>query len=280
MANKTSSSYDFSYAKRGIFVRLAYLVISALYGVFLSVFGSRSKAVILCYHAVTDMQRARFHDQMRWISQRSVSMENVASGEFFGRVVAVTFDDAFECLIENVVTVVDTENVPITIFAVTENMGCKPKWGMDSARGDTEESIMTFDQLRIVNASPQCSIGSHTETHPKLALLEPDEVRRELHGSKSTLEQTLAEPIDMLAFPHGSYNDLTVSVADQEKYKAALTLDEKCVFPGHDSILLGRFSASPDMWMIEFKLTINGAYAWLYHWRRLIRKLRTISGKS
>jgi len=261
-------------------VRLIYLGLATVWWA-ATVFRARKSAVVLCYHAVTAAQKSKFLWQMKTLRNQSINPDQLVAGNFGVNSVCVTFDDAFECLIRNAVPVAEECGVDITIFAVSENMGEAPKWGMDDNRGDTNELIMTYDQLADVSKNPRCIIGSHTATHPKLASLSKEQLNRELGGSREQLASNLGVAIDYLAFPHGSYNDLVTETSREAGYKAVFSLDELCITPKGNEYVLGRFSASPDMWPIEFVLTVKGAYSWLYGWRRLLRRVRKrLSGSA
>lgn len=270
-------SYDFSYAKRGVTVRVIYLLISLVFFIWLKLFKARRRlSIVLCYHAVTKQQIVRFTRQMQLISKFACPIEVVSQeNTFISRKVSVTFDDAFECLLNSALPITKKLNIPISIYAVTGNLGTPPTWAMDGGRQDSKELLMNATQLQIIAQDPLCKIGSHTVNHPKLASLNPNQLRHELQESKTFLEQLLGKPVHDLALPHGSYSPTVIIEAKKSGYQRILTLDEidnsSKWFPN----TIGRFSVSPEMWFIEFFLTVNGAYSWIYHWRNLLKKLRS-----
>jgi len=274
--NDGLTGYDFSYAKKGMAVRLAYLLFAIFYFILFKVGRTSAGAIILCYHAVTLQQCEKFARQMRHISSRAVGLDDITQNRFADGAVSVTFDDAFECLISTAVPITKNIEVPIAIFAVTENMGKPPQWGMDEYRSDTSEMIMTEEQLQALDKEKYCLIGSHTVNHRKLAELSENDVQYELQSSKNFLEKLLGHPIKHLALPHGSFTYQVIKLAQDIGYNGILTLEEKSIDAGLPDNSLGRFSVSPDMWMIEFVLTANGSYAWLYRWRKLIRRARLL----
>lgn len=268
-------SHDFSYAKRGMVVRLVYLVTSLISFFFIkAIRHGFPPRVILCYHAVTQNQYAQFERQMRYISNISCKLEDIENSKSSSKLVAVTFDDAFECLLATAIPITKKLNIPISIFAVTGNLGRPPAWSMDGVRSDSAEMLMSEDQLKMVSKEPHCLVGSHTVTHCKLAYVDTEKLYRELADSRARLEQLLGFAPNYLALPHGSYNDKVIEAAISSGYKRVLTLDEVCEPRKWCSGTVGRFSASPEMWFIEFILTVNGAYAWLYPWRSFLRSCR------
>ena len=268
------SNPGFSYAKKGLLVRLAYLFIALLNLILYRVLGRADGVVVLCYHSVSAEQRASFERQMQYVANRVVSLDGVEGVSDRDSVVVVTFDDAFECLLDNVMPVVRHHCVPIAIFAVSENLGEPPAWLSGSGHPDAVLPTMTAEQLWALVRAPGCLIGSHSARHRRLGDLGAADVEVELATSKSVLEEALGVPCHYLALPHGSYRPEVIDLALRHGYRKILTLDEIALPSLWPKGTVGRFSVSPDMWMIEFMLTVHGAYAWLYVWRSSIRRLR------
>ncbi len=268
------SYQTFSYAKKGPIVRLIYLFIALLSLVLRQAFGRATGVVVLCFHSVTDRQRQAFKRQMQYIKGRAVSLDHIKVASDSDALVVVTFDDAFECLLDNVVPVVRDLQVPIAIFAVSDSLGKTPTWLSGSEHPDTNLPTMSAEQLRKLAEEPGCIIGSHSASHRRLGDLPTVEVDFELAMSKASLENVLGIQCQYLALPHGSYRPDVIDLAIRHDYRTVLTLDEIALPSRWPIGTVGRFSVSPDMWMIEFVLTVHGAYAWLYTWRSWIRRLR------
>ncbi len=117
-----------------------------------------------------------------------------------------------------------------------------------------------------------CRIGSHTLTHPDLRALSPGSVREQLVRSRNRLREIVQGPVEDLALPFGSYDVGVLAAARAAGYRRVFTLDP-CLRPLQPGVI-GRFSMAPDVWAWEFRLTCAGGYAWLWPWRRLLRRLR------
>jgi peptidoglycan/xylan/chitin deacetylase (PgdA/CDA1 family) len=264
----------FSYAKKGLPVRLAYLFIALCSFILQRVFGRPAGVVVLCFHSVTSRQRRVFERQMQYIKKRAVSLDRIKDASDTQASVVITFDDAFACLLENVVPIVRDLQVPIAIFAVSGNLGKTPAWLSGSGHPDASLPTMSAGQLRQLAEQPGFVIGSHSANHRRLGDLPIAEVEFELTTSKASLENVLGVSCDHLALPHGSYRPEVIELAIRHDYRSVLTLDEIALPSRWPAGTIGRFSVSPDMWMIEFMLTVHGAYSWLYAWRSWIRRLR------
>jgi len=73
---------------------------------------------------------------------------------------------------------------------------------LDGERSDRFEFLSNDDVRRLSEYGVE--IGSHTITHPILGALEPEDAKREIAGSKSTLEQLLGGPVRAFAYPFGA----------------------------------------------------------------------------
>lgn len=264
----------FSYAKKGFLVRLVYLFVALLSFFLHWVFGRAAGVIVLCFHSVTTKHRLAFKRQMQYIKERAVSLDHIKDASDSDTLVVVTFDDAFECLLDNAIPVVRDLQVPIAIFAVSGNLGNTPAWLSGSGHPDANLPTMSAEQLRKLAEEPGCIIGSHSASHRRLGDLPTAEVDLELATSKASLENVIGVPCHYLALPHGSYRPEVIELAIGRDYRRVLTLEEIAQPSRWPTGTVGRFSVSPDMWMIEFVLTVHGAYAWLYAWRSCVRRVR------
>jgi peptidoglycan/xylan/chitin deacetylase (PgdA/CDA1 family) len=250
------------YGRHGNIVRLLYLVLAIVWYI-LTVVGRlvRKKSVVLCYHGVCPEQKYRFERQIAKIV-----------GSFPD--VRITFDDAFENLIENALPTLIEFKMSASIFAVPGNLGHTPQWNISSEHPEYHEKTMSAQQLKMIQ-SDLITIGSHTQTHSDLTKLTSESIRWELVESKKNLEQLLGKTVDDLALPHGAYNQDVLDIAREAGYKRIYTLEPSLANYDQEG-KIGRFSMSPDVWPIEFYLTCCGAYSWLFYFRKLIRGGRLI----
>ena len=132
---------------------------------------------------------------------------------------------------------------------------------------------MTEAQITRLAQHPLISFGIHTHTHPQLTQLSPDEVVQELVESKTILENISAQRITALAYPHGDFNAEITDIAHANGLFQLLTLEERILPRNQSQGQMGRFIMEADVWAIEFRLTVDGAYTWLYYFRQMIRYL-------
>jgi hypothetical protein len=68
---------------------------------------------------------------------------------------------------------------------------------------DRLQSLMlTWDQIREMSQNG-ISFGAHTVTHPVLTRISPDTLRREVSGSKATIEEKTGLSVNVFAYPFG-----------------------------------------------------------------------------
>lgn len=270
----TARSRTWIYGRRSVLVRSVYLVFATIwYGL---TFGGRlgwGSVVVLCYHGIPLAGRRRFEWQMARIAERGVATQDLPYARAYRcgskPGVCVTFDDAFANLLENALPVTRQLGVPATVFAVAGNLGAKPGWTMPCGHPESDEVVMSAEQVRRGVQDGLFCLGSHTMTHPDLTKIPPVEARHEIVESKAALEKIGGVPVGALAFPHGAYNAAIVEMAEAAGYTHVFTLEPK-VYAARDGARVGRFSMSPDVWRLEFLLTCAGAYSWLSALRRLV----------
>jgi peptidoglycan/xylan/chitin deacetylase (PgdA/CDA1 family) len=92
--------------------------------------------------------------------------------------------------------------------------------------GDTPANhTMSWDEIEEMSKAGM-EIGSHTMTHPYLTQLDPDLLAWELKNSKAVLEEHVAGPVDVLAYPFGLYDENTMVETRAAGYRAALSIED------------------------------------------------------
>lgn len=78
--------------------------------------------------------------------------------------------------------------------------------GLDAEEIHWRHAI-TWDMLRELAGDPLVEIGSHTVSHPRVSVLEPEDARFELARSRERLQEMLNIPVKHFAFPYGRTKD-------------------------------------------------------------------------
>jgi peptidoglycan/xylan/chitin deacetylase (PgdA/CDA1 family) len=234
----------------------------------------RKMCVVFAYHAVRPEQKAAFARQMEMIVRhaRPIAADLAVLPDEHADYVAITFDDGVENLIENAFPALLKQNIPATVFVVTDMLGEYPRWEYRGANSTLQERTMSLEQLRSL--SPDLiTIGSHTATHPYLPSISPESLQLELKGSRGKLEQMLNRQVKLFSSPYGEFDDRTASACKEAGYDRVFTNVPSLAFSKPREFVTGRVGASPSDWPVEFRLKMAGAYRWVPYAYALKRRI-------
>lgn len=198
-----------------------------------------SDVVVLSYHAVSEawpadlsIRPALLERQLSELLRRGfrpVTMHEAVREPPAGRVLAVTFDDAYRSVLELAFPVLERLGIPGTVFVPTDHAGTgRPmSWpGIDRWLGGPHEHelvAMDWDELRLLDAAGW-EVGSHTCSHPHLTRCDDASLERELRDSRERCTQELGRPCRSLAYPYGDHDDRVVAATGRAGYTAACTV--------------------------------------------------------
>ena len=114
--------------------------------------------------------------------------------------------------------------------------------------------------VKELSNSGLVEIGSHTVSHVYLASKGYDEQERQLKESKEYLENLLGKEIDTIAYPYGSYNSNTLTIA-KKYYKYAVTTSSGANYSGsysNSTLTLKRYNIQNTTGIETFKKIVNG----------------------
>lgn len=237
--------------------------------------------VVLAYHSVAPEKRDAFAWQMEQLRNwaKPCRADSGPLSSIGRRPVAISFDDGYQTLLQNVIPEVEARAIPITIFVAPAALGAAPNWTDYSGGTDCvmSEPIMTADQLRGL---PQelVQIGSHSVTHPMLTDLGEQDARMEL--SRTTLEAIVRQTVSIFSFPYGSYNEELVALCRVAGYERVFVTHPNSATSLSDDYVIGRVKVEPEDWPIEFFLKVHGAYRWRNRWRGSVGSRYSCVGKS
>jgi peptidoglycan/xylan/chitin deacetylase (PgdA/CDA1 family) len=200
--------------------------------------GNANDVLVLCYHSVsprwpiditvTPDALARQLESLVQQGYRGATFQEAASSAT-GKVLAVTFDDAYHSVLEHAYPIMRALGLPGTVFAVTDYVTHeRPLWwpGMD----DWQESELhgelrglTWDELRLL-ADAGWEIGSHTATHPLLTELDDAELAGELERSKAACEHELDRECRTVAYPYNNVDRRVAAAAAEAGYAAGAAI--------------------------------------------------------
>jgi peptidoglycan/xylan/chitin deacetylase (PgdA/CDA1 family) len=218
--------------------------------------------VILAYHDVEPHQVERFQWQIRKTQRAGtiISLSELGNRDF-SKAIAITFDDGFANLSRTVIPYLKKNRIPAAFFLVPGNFGKLPDWKMNGPWPYKKNIIMDRNEVMELK-DPLYGIGSHTFSHCCLTILSKNEIMLELLKSKRCLENIFGQEVNFLAFPYGAFSNDTIQIANECGYTTSFSLDSQ-IFLNRDQRVVGRISADPDDWKLEFLVKIRGGYGWI-----------------
>ena len=190
--------------------------------------------LVLCYHAVSDdwpsplaVTPGLLERQLGSLVKRGyhgVTFEQAASGQYDGRTVAVTFDDAYRSTLTRAAPVLARLGLPGTVFVPTDYVDNSEPMSWPGIEGwrDTpyaEDLVcLTWDELAALR-DVGWEIGSHSGSHPRLSRLADDRLRDELTESRRALVDRFGRCAS-LALPYGDGDARVVAAATAAGYGA------------------------------------------------------------
>lgn len=218
---------------------------------------------------------ARQIERLRAWGYRLVSLGELARraerGDAAG-CAALTFDDGFVDNLDNLAPLLAQHNAPATVFVVSGWLGRRVPWAPWTR-------ILTGEEVAELSRST-VEIGAHTVTHPDLTRLSFEQAKGEMQGSREQLEQLLARPVEVLAYPWGRASSQTREACREAGYRAA------CRISGEGSwaepFNLPRQNMNNGSTLLGLRLKSADRYEPLMHWlparavRRFARSARRL----
>jgi peptidoglycan/xylan/chitin deacetylase (PgdA/CDA1 family) len=174
------------------------------------------------------------------------------------RAVALTFDDGYASVGEVAWPLLKERGRPAVLYAVSGYLDGGRRFPWDA---DDGAPLLSAGALRDLHADG-LTVGSHTVSHRWLPHLAPDEVRREVTGSKAALEDLLGAPVTSFAYPMGGWDAASVAAVADAGYATAVTVDRGRVYAQRlRPLRLRRAFAPRDV--VDLRRTLAGAYTFL-----------------
>ncbi|MEK7572104.1 MAG: polysaccharide deacetylase family protein [Patescibacteria group bacterium] len=124
--------------------------------------------------------------------------------------IVLTFDDGYRDFLTDALPILQKYTAKSTVYVIAAFTG-------------TEPDHMTQVQLEEVIQTGLVEIGAHTKTHTYLAGNTPEEVSKEIIGSKKMLEFMLNIPIVSFAYPFGAFDEQAVEITKNAGFSTAVT---------------------------------------------------------
>ena len=186
---------------------------------------------VLCYHSISsdnslvDVTREQFISHLEYLEKKFefITLEDVTGyikgDKIISRPsVAITFDDGYKDLVDIVLPILETRNIPAAVFVLAE-----PEKANRNILGNIKPLMNSEEMIYLQNKG--WTIGCHAATHKELTNIDNEALEHEIVKAKKIIEEKLGRPVKFLAYPQGLYDQKTVEASQRAGYLGALTTD-------------------------------------------------------
>jgi len=146
-----------------------------------------------------------FSSQLEWFQKRGWQFLSAATlldavncnGALPAKSVLITFDDAYESLLENALPILKRFSAPAAVFAPTQFIG---ETNLFDHGVEPLERIADWNTLAALEEAG-ISVESHGYSHRSFSSLESLEIQQELEFSKEAIRKNLGKESRLFAFP-------------------------------------------------------------------------------
>jgi peptidoglycan/xylan/chitin deacetylase (PgdA/CDA1 family) len=191
------------------------------------------------------LKESDFRAQMELLKNRGRCGLSVSSALRLsdGRSVAITFDDGSETDWLLAAPILQQVGFGATFYITSSWVG--------------EKGHLSHAQLRELCAAG-FEIGCHSRTHAYLTDLDESELRREIAGAKSELEQIIGMPVDHFSCPGGRFDQRVTSIAREAGYHTVATSQIRANSKATDRFALGRIAVLRSTSLHQFEQVCSG----------------------
>lgn len=203
---------------------------------------------------------ARQMKMLRMLGYRGLSLGDLMPylrGEKKGKVVGLTFDDGYLNNLERALPILQHEGFTATCYAVSGMLGKHNDW--DADKGIARKKLMgANDWIAWLGAGME--IGSHTQNHADLTVLDATAAWQEIAGAKREIEDKFGVVVEHFCYPYGRYSERDRNMVKEAGYSTGTTTHRGRVHPTADHFLLPRAMVAQATQPWQFLLKILTTY--------------------
>ncbi len=175
------------------------------------------------------------------------------------RYIIITVDDGYRDNYELLFPLLKKYNFKAVIYAVSGE--AFNRWDVEvPSNPEKRVELMSPEQIKELSESGLVEIGGHTVTHPHLNRLTPNEQKQEIYDNKVALENIVKKGLTSFAYPYGSLNEDSKTIASKVGYRFAVATDSGPIETHNDEFQIRRIAIFPGTDVFGLWRKIRGNY--------------------
>ncbi|MCB9991245.1 MAG: polysaccharide deacetylase family protein [Rhodospirillales bacterium] len=204
----------------------------------------QSAAVIFVYHRIgedqypeSNIRREQFESHIRELASGEYTVMPLPAiiaafknGEKLPEnTVALTFDGGHSSVLKNAVPLLQTNNLPFTVFISTDHID------------RNTPHYMSWDDVKKLDRTKDVTIGLHPASYTRLYNDPESEIARQINSARARYREALGHEPSLFAYPFGEYSAAYRSIIEKQGFSAAFGQQSGVAYGGDDLLTLPRF---------------------------------------
>jgi peptidoglycan/xylan/chitin deacetylase (PgdA/CDA1 family) len=164
----------------------------------------------------------------------------------------LTFDDGYQDFYTAAFPILQEFGYTAAVFPIIEAVGSWNEWNRRAPYIAYHLSWSQIDELLRAGVA----FGCHTLAHHSLVRFEEPRLREELGTAQNLLAQRMGQPVEVLSYPYGDYNDLVKRVT-AELFRAAFAVDRGEWNGRVDRFAIRRLKIGPTLSLEHLQTRLN-----------------------
>ncbi len=243
--------------------------------------GASHEIPVLMYHRVAEkapasskyniyITRKNLEKHFQFLKVRGfepITFEGLMTRRVPPKPVLLTFDDGYEDSYSQLLPLLRQYQMKAVVYILGNRKHRNNFW--DIPQGEPEAALLKEKQIQEMSQSGLVEFGAHSLNHARLTLLKPEEARKEIEGSKKSIEKLLGKPVISFAYPYGLFNEEIKKMTKEAGYSFGIAVKGRFTRFGEDLMEIRRVHMFPNTSILDLWKKTSGVY---HRYRKLTGK--------